>query len=280
MVGYKVHFRKGLSIPAFLESYSSEEQCESALFHARWPSGLACGGEQFSLLAGTIFQATKLPLTVCFLAMYRLSRARHGIPALAPGRQLAASPSTGWLLKHKLMQVMLESDAGRKLEGRLQVDDAYPGGERPGGKPGRGPESKTTFLAAVQVTDDGQPVVMKLGEVAGFRKDAVEEWAAENVEPGTTLNTDGTGCFKGFAAAGCEHTPRVTGGGPGSCDTPGPGWVNTVPGNVKRSLDGTYHGLLPKYAARYLAEFQYRFNRRYNLAALPRPVLELHPYGC
>ena len=61
---------------------------------------------------------------------------------------------------------------------------------------------------------------------------------------------------------------------------------------MKRSLDGTCHRLLPKYAARYLAEFQYRFNRRYDLAALPqrllraavaalpRPVLELHPYSC
>ena len=122
----------------------------------------------------------------------------------------------------------------------------------------------------------------------------MQAWAGENVEPGTKVNTDGPGCFTGFAAAGCEHAPRVTGGGPGSCATPGLGWVNTVPGNVKRSMNGTYHRLDAKYAGRYLAEFQYRFNRRYDLAALPRrllraavatlplprPVLELHPYGC
>ena len=127
-----------------------------------------------------------------------------------------------------------------------------------------------------------------------FRKDVVEAWAGENVEPGTTVHSDGLGCFRGFAEAGCEHVPHVTGGGPGSCEAPRLGWVNTASGNVKRALDGTYHRLLPKYAARYLAEFQYRFNRRYDLAALPqrllrvavatlplpRPVLELHPYGC
>ena len=192
----------------------------------------------------------------------------------------------------KLMQVMLERDAGRKLEGEVQVDDACLGGERTGGKRGRGSESKTPFLAAVQVTGDSQPVVMNLARLEAFRKGEVEEWAGANVEPGTRVHSDGPGCFRGFSAAGCEHVPHVTGGGPGSCDTPGPGWVSTALGNVKRALDGTCHRLLPKYAARYLAEFQYPCNRRYDLAALPqrlpwaavatlpRPVLELHPFGC
>ena len=50
-------------------------------------------------------------------------------------------------------------------------------------------------------------------------------------------------------------------------------WVNTVLGNVKRSMDGSYHSIKPKYLARYLAEFQYRFNRRYDLAVLPERLL-------
>ena len=105
---------------------------------------------------------------------------------------------------------MLGRDAGRELTGEVQVDDACLGGERPGGKRGRGSASKTAFPPAVQVTAEGRPAVMKLGVVEGFRKDAVEEWAGENVDPGTTVNTDGRGCFTGFATAGCEHLPRVT----------------------------------------------------------------------
>ena len=237
-----IPFQKGLSLPAFLQAYGSEQQCERALFHARWPSGLACsacGGENFcrlrnrravyqcnrckrqvSLLASTIFQATKLPVTVWFLAMYLLSQSKNGISALALGRQLGVSPNTAWLLKHKLMQVMLERDAGRQLEGTPQVDDAYLGGELAGGKRGRGSQNKTPFLAVVQVSEDGQPVVMKLGVVEGFRKDAVQAWAEQNVKPGTQVNTDGLGRFKGFAAAGCKHSPRLTGAGQGSCDAP------------------------------------------------------------
>jgi hypothetical protein len=50
--------------------------------------------------------------------------------------------------------------------------------------------------------------------------------------------------------------------------------VNTLPGNLKSSLQGTYHGFkFDKYAARYLAEVQYRFNRRFDL---PRMIPRLH----
>ena len=50
-------------------------------------------------------------------------------------------------------------------------------------------------------------------------------------------------------------------------------WVNTMLGNVKRSIDGTYHAIDAKHVPRYLAAFSYRFNRRYQLADLvPRLV--------
>ena len=96
---------------------------------------------QVSLPAGTIFQSTKLPLNAWFLAIYLLTQARNGISALEPGRHLSVSDNTVWKLKHKLMQVMQECDAGRKLSGTVQMEDAYLGGERHGGKRGRGPAS-------------------------------------------------------------------------------------------------------------------------------------------
>ena len=49
--------------------------------------------------------------------------------------------------------------------------------------------------------------------------------------------------------------------------------MNTLLGNIKSSIQGTYHGFkFDKYAARYLAELQYRFNRRFDL---PRMVPRL-----
>ncbi len=45
--------------------------------------------------------------------------------------------------------------------------------------------------------------------------------------------------------------------------------VNTFLGNLKRALAGTYHAFdFAKYAHRYLAEAQYRFNRRFNLRSI------------
>ena len=97
--------------------------------------------------------------------------------------------------------------------------------------------------------------------------------AAAQCKPGRSSTcgrgrSDGLACFRGVQAAGCRHQPRVTGGGKGSCETPGLTWVNTLLGNVKRAIDGTYHACEARYAGRYLAEFAYRFNRRYELVDL------------
>ena len=44
-------------------------------------------------------------------------------------------------------------------------------------------------------------------------------------------------------------------------------------GNVKQSIDGTYHAIDAKHLSRCLAEFSYRFSRRCKLADLaPRLV--------
>ena len=45
--------------------------------------------------------------------------------------------------------------------------------------------------------------------------------------------------------------------------------INTLLGNLKTAIGGTYHAFdFAKYAHRYLAEFQYRFNRRFDMRAV------------
>jgi hypothetical protein len=51
---------------------------------------------------------------------------------------------------------LLERNREKPLEGRIEMDDAYLGGERSGGKRGRGSPGKTPFLAAVETTEDGK----------------------------------------------------------------------------------------------------------------------------
>ena len=158
----QVQFQKGLSIPAFLERYGSEPQCEQALFAARWPQGFQCPlcgyakhcrlhtrkvlqcvrcKHQTSLTAGTLFEHTKLPLRTWYLALYLVTQSKNGISAMELKRQLGVSYNTAWLLKHKLMQAMRERDDSQPLLGTVELDDAYLGGEAPAG-------GKTPFVAA------------------------------------------------------------------------------------------------------------------------------------
>ena len=224
-----------------------------------------------SLVAGTIFAATKLPLTVWFLALHLLTQGQHGVSSLELARQLGVSRNTAWKMKHKLLQVMKERDERVPPGGIVQVDDAYRGGERSGGQRGRGAAGKTPFVAAVQVSAAGKPARMRLSSVAsvaGLRKKTLAAWAGRHLQPGTEVHSDGPACLRGVAGAGCEHVPAVTGGGQRSCADSRCVRVDTMLGNVKQSLAGTCHAFDGKHLPRYLAEFRYRFNRRYDLEAL------------
>jgi ribosomal protein L37AE/L43A len=175
----RVQFQKGLSMPEFLERYGTEERCEQALIAARWPSGFVCPAcgvtqarttfrrqgrlyyqcagcqHQCSGTSGTVFDSTKLPLTRWFLAMQFLTQSKNNVAALELKRQIGVCYRTAWLIKHKLLEAMRLVEADRQLTGRVEIDDAYLGGQRSGGKTGRGSENKVPFVAAVQTTDRG-----------------------------------------------------------------------------------------------------------------------------
>ena len=178
----RVQFQPGLSMPEFYQRYATEAQCQAALQAARWPGGFVCPqcggaartrflraglaywqcrgcGHQCSLISGTIFESTKVPLSRWFLAMQLLTQSKNNVSALELRRQLGVSYRTAWLLNHKIMEAMRVREERRELGGRVEIDDAYLGGEHPGGKRGRGSENKVPIVAAVQTTADGKPIV-------------------------------------------------------------------------------------------------------------------------
>ena len=291
-----IQFQDGLSMPEFFQRFASESQCAAALEAARWPHGFGCpccgktahcvlrGGSckvfqcnacrhQTSLIAGTVFQGTKLPLTVWFLAIYLISQAKTGLSALALKRHLGVSYPTAWLIHHKLMRAMEQREERYVLGGEVQVDDAYLGGERTGGKAGRGSENKVPFLAAVSLSEEGHPLRAKLSLVPGFTLKAIAEWAKSHLAPGSTVLSDGLACFNAVSEAGCDHQPTVVAGRKPK-DLPEFKWVNTILGNLKTRLSGCYHALaFRKYGDQYLAAFAYRFNRRFDLSTLNERLL-------
>ena len=124
------------------------------------------------------------------------------------------------------------------------------------------------FIAALSCNDAGHPIGLRLGKVAGCRNTEVERFAQRHFDPNAIVLTDGLAGFTGIASAGFEHQIIVTGGGYRSMAIPEFQWLNTVLGNVKNSLQGSYHHLSGQHLPRYLGEFCYRFNRRFDIAAM------------
>jgi transposase-like protein len=293
MAQNKVQYQRGLSMPEFFDCYGSPRQCEDVVRSWRWPEGFVCPRcrgvwhsefrrkerlyfqcsgcrYQCSLVAGTVFESSKVPLPSWFLAMHLMTQAKNNVSALELKRHLGVSYPTAWLLKHKIMQLMTLREAHRQLTGRVEIDDSYLGGEVQGGKAGRGSPNKIPFVAAVQTTESGQPIFMCLSQ-RPFTKESIQAFAEKSLAAPATLVSDGLGCFTAVRGTGVLHEPHVTGGGAASAKHPAFAAVNTALGNLKTSLAGTYHAFgFKKYAHRYLGQVQYLFNRRFNL----RTILE------
>jgi ribosomal protein L37AE/L43A len=281
---------KALSEAEFRERFGTEEACRQALFEMRWREGLTCPDcghrgfcrlktrrlfqcnrckRQVRLTAGTVFQDTKLPLTAWFAAIYHLTQAKNGISSIELGRRLGIRRQTAWLVKHKLMRAMATREAAKpKLSGRVEIDDAYLGGERSGGKRGRGAAGKTPVVAAVETTAERKPKRLRLTVVKGFRKKEVERIAKRDFAPDTNVVSDGLSCWPAVEKAGCRHFPMATGAGKKAARWTPFRWVNTTLGNIKTAIAGTYHHVSAKHAQHYLASFAYRFNRRFRLDSI------------
>src|SRR3954470_1451486 len=152
----------------FNARFGTEEQCREYLFRARWPDDFRCDGcghdhaytlrtrlvyecvacrKQHSLLAGTIFEQTKTGLARWFLAIYLVTSSKGGIAAAELQRQLGfGSYQTAWSWLHKLRKAMVRPER-EPLAGRVEADETYVGGPRPG-KRGRGAAGKALVAAA------------------------------------------------------------------------------------------------------------------------------------
>jgi transposase-like protein len=249
MAQNKVQYQKGLSMPEFFELYGSPQQCETLVRAWRWPRGFTCPPckcgwhsefrrqdrlyfqcsgcrYQCSLVSGTIFESSKLPLPKWFLAMHLMTQAKNNVSALELKRHLGVSYPTAWLLKHKIMDLMGQREQWRQLTGRVEIDDAYLGGEVHGSKPGRGSPNKIPFVAAVQTTESGHAQFMCLSQ-RPFTKESIQEFADKSLLAPATLVSDGLGCFTAVRGTGILHEPHVTGGGASSAKNPDFWAVNT-----------------------------------------------------
>ena len=285
-----IQFQHGMSLSEFIDRYGTEAKCEAALERARWPSGFVCPEcgkrehsqfaaegrrywqcircrRQTTVCSGTLFHASKLPLTKWFQAIYLITQNKNNLSALSLKRHLGVAYATAWRVKHKLLEAMRRRESRRLLRGVVFADDAVLGGVH-GGKPGRGSENKAPFVAAVELNDQGHPLHVRFDAIADCTGAALAAWATSALHPQAHLVTDG---LASFAAAGAEVAAygAIIVGPRKSSELEPFRWVNTIISNLKTAIRGTYHHFdFRKYRHRYLAEAQYRLNRRFDLQSL------------
>jgi len=176
MPKHTIQRQKGLSLHKFLELFGTEEHCRAKLYQIRWPNGFICPQcncthfytvrtrnlyqcinckHQTSLISGTIFESSKLPLTTWFLAIYFITQSKDGVSGLHLRRLLGISVNAAFRMKQKIQHVMKSADDRLLLENLVELDDVYFGGKKKVGNVVEEQPEKRLFLRQSLITTKG-----------------------------------------------------------------------------------------------------------------------------
>ena len=271
--------RQAISLFEFHQLFPTERECADHLFKLRWPDGFVCpkcNCSQYnfysrsllyrckncryraSLTAGSVMHRTRTPLMVWFWAIFLVACDKRGHSALSISGELKVSYWVAWTLLQKIRRAMGEQDSQYKLQGIVELDDAYFGGTDEGKKRGRG-TTKSKVLVAVSTDKQKEHAgFVKMKVVESLNTDTVNKFVGGNIERGSKIQTDDLAIYDSLTSIGMDHEeyPIVSG------EKPLP-WVHTIISNAKAFCIGTYHRFGRKHLQAYLDEFCYRFNRRF-----------------
>lgn len=235
-------------------------------------------GYRFSVIAGTIFENTNKPLRQWFKVVHLMLCSKKGISSLQIQRQMGfGSYETALNMTHKIRAALIQPQ--EKLGGIVEVDSTFIGGkdynrhwDKKSHSRGAG-ANKTPLIGAVQRKGNVIARVLQnvtVANVTEFVKEAVsnkvsllatDDWSGyeklnnkylhdtvdhskgEYVKKSNVIYLDAK---KGVV--GAVHT-------------------NTIEGFwsiFKRGVVGTFHKMSAKYMPLYVAEFQFRYNNRFN----------------
>lgn len=213
--------------------------------------------KQFSVLVGTIFEDSRIPMAKWLQALYLLCAAKNGMSAHELHRMVGITYKSAWFMAHRIRYAMTKNPLADKLGGIVEADETYVGGMRPGGGRGRSTKDKAAVVTLVQRDGAAHSEVVDKVDSASLGRAM-----RENVDPKAYLMTDGFVSYKFPGTSFASHQAVNHGRGE---YVRGAAHVNSVEGyfsQLKRSIDGTYHQVSEKHLGRYLAEFDYRYSSR------------------
>ncbi|MFN8295288.1 MAG: IS1595 family transposase [Chitinophagales bacterium] len=274
------------SILDFQKEFSTDEKCREYLEQQRWngtPACVHCGAlnvhrfvtnnkvfkcrdcrKKFTVVVGTIYENTKLPLTKWFLATYILSVHSKGISSLQLANWLGITQKSAWHLNHRIRQ-MLSNNAPELLEGICEVDETYVGGKESNKHFHKrtvkaGASGKAMVFGAIERQGKVRTKVIKATTIENIT-DAVKEFIA----PESTMVSDehvaynkvkhlykhhkvnhGTKEYVRKEETILVHTNNIE------------GYWNIL----KKQINGIHHFVSPKHLQRYCDESAFRFNSR------------------
>src|SRR5438552_7713278 len=277
---------EAIDLVQLIERYGDDQKCRNYLERLRWPDGIHCPkcngtkissilkrdqhncdsescGYQFSVMAGTIFHDTHLPLTKWFLATYIMCQSRKGVSANQLKRMLGINYRTAWYLCHRIRHAV-EQVTSPKLDGTVEVDETYVGGKKIGWGVYAGKKAKEVVIGIRERGGD-----LRFFHAEDAKSGTLAKYIRENVSSDVdVLVTDEFSAYPyAMDKAGVPRTKHET------VNHSAKEYVrlgtdihtNTVESAFslrKRGIIGTWHRISAKHLAAYLDEMQFRFNRR------------------
>jgi len=268
-----------LTIQDFFKRFPNDEACLDHLFKLRFGEDFGCPkcgeigkfrklskhpaytcncGHHIHPMEGTIFKDSHTPLAKWFYAIYLFTTTRHGVPAKELQRQLGVSYPTAFRMAHLIRRHMAAVDDDPPLSGHVEADETFIGGRRTGGGRKHTMANKTVVFGMLQRKGDVMTRVLP-----GRYQAELERHIREHVVRGSKISTDEHGGYYYLDRMGYDHK-SVNHSLKQYVD--GETHTNSIEGfwsMLKRSIRGTHVHVSAKHLAKYLGEFEFRYNLRH-----------------
>jgi transposase-like protein len=260
--------------------FPTEDKCRELLVRLRWPRGPECPrckapaveletnkqlfyckdcDYQFSVMTGTVFNDTHLPLFKWFAATMLLCEAKKGMSACQIQRTLGMSYKTAWYLCHRIRHAMAQTDKPM-FDGTVEMDETYVGGVNKGkGRIAR--VDNKEVVVGIRKRNGDLRFFHASDAKAGTLAQYIRENISEDVE--VMITDDFSSHPVAMKKAGIKNHKTITHSK--GVYVMGNIHTNTVESAfslLKRGIMGTWHRISVKHLASYLEEMTFRFNRR------------------
>jgi transposase-like protein len=273
-----------MTLPEVNRLFPTDARCRELLTRLRWPEGVMCPRckstsvstlkdygrfecvaceYQFTATAGTIFHDSHLPLTKWFLAVLLLVEARKGMSAKQLQRTIGMGYKTAWYLCHRIRKAMAGAERPM-LDGTVEMDETYIGGkQRNQGKSWRkGNDHKKEVVIGIRQRNGD----LRFFHAEDAKTGTLAKYIQENISADVdVIVTDDLPAYQKAVGDSKHETVNHTAKEyvrheDGMCVT-----TNTVESAfslLKRGIIGSWHKVSAKHLHAYLAEMEFRFNRR------------------